>query len=43
MSDEKKKGHGGRKPKYDYRSVEFIFKLTDFAKRGMTDSQIASA
>jgi hypothetical protein len=32
---------GGRKPKYDYRSKEFLATIEDLAGKGLTDGEIA--
>lgn len=38
-----KKNNGGRKPKYDYTSPDFLAMVADYAKRGFTDGEIALA
>lgn len=37
------KGKGGRKPKFDYTSEDFLFSVETFAKKGFTDKEIAFA
>lgn len=41
QSTEEKKGKGGRKPKYNYTSDEFLAKIEALAKQGFTDKEIA--
>ena len=43
MAESQKKSKGGRKPKYDYRSEEFLSQVESLAKRGLTDKEIAFA
>ena len=38
-----KKGKGGRKPKFDYTSEEFLSLVESYAKKGFTDREIAFA
>ena len=38
-----KKGKGGRKPKFDYASEEFLSLVESYAKKGFTDGEIAHA
>lgn len=38
-----KKHPGGRKPKFDYRSEEFLSQVETHAKKGFTDKEIAFA
>lgn len=38
-----KKGKGGRKPKFDYTSDDFLFLVESYAKKGFTDKEIAHA
>lgn len=38
-----KKHPGGRKPKFDYRSEEFLSQVETYAKKGFTDREIAFA
>lgn len=38
-----KKHPGGRKPKFDYRSKEFLSQVETYAKKGFTDKEIAFA
>lgn len=38
-----KKHPGGRKPKFDYRSEEFLSQVETYAKKGFTDKEIAFA
>lgn len=40
---QKKKGKGGRKPKYDYTSEDFLSLVESYAKKGFTDKEIAYA
>ena len=37
------KGKGGRKPKFDYASEEFLSLVESYAKKGFTDGEIAHA
>lgn len=37
------KGRGGRKPKYNYTSEEFLSLIESYAKKGFTDKEIAYA
>ena len=37
------KGKGGRKPKFDYTSEDFLSLVESYAKRGFTDKEIAFA
>lgn len=37
------KGHGGRKPKFDYTSKDFLSSVETYAKKGFTDKEIAYA
>lgn len=39
----KGKGKGGRKPKHDYKSEEFLSQVESYAKKGFTDKEIAYA
>lgn len=43
MPERQKKSKGGRKPKYDYRSEEFLSLVESYAKKGLTDKEIACA
>lgn len=43
MAESQKKSKGGRKPKYDYRSEEFLSQVESYAKKGFTDKEIACA
>lgn len=38
-----KKGRGGRKPKFDYTSEDFLSLVESYAKKGFTDKEIAFA
>ena len=38
-----KKGKGGRKPKFDYTSEDFLLIVKSYAKKGFTDKEIAHA
>lgn len=38
-----RKGKGGRKPKFDYTSEEFLSLVESYAKKGFTDKEIAFA
>ena len=38
-----KKGKGGRKPKFDYTSKDFLSLVESYAKKGFTDKEIAFA
>lgn len=38
-----KKGKGGRKPKFDYTSDDFLSLVESYAKKGFTDKEIALA
>lgn len=38
-----KKGKGERKPKYDYKSDDFLSLVESYAKKGFTDKEIAYA
>ena len=40
---QKTKGRGGRKPKFDYTSEEFLSSVESYAKKGFTDKEIAFA
>lgn len=40
---QKKKGKGGRKPKFDYTSEDFLSLVEAYAKKGFTDKEIAFA
>lgn len=42
MTESQKKSKG-RKPKYDYRSEEFLSLVESYAKKGFTDKEIACA
>lgn len=41
--ESQKKGHGGRKPKFDYTSKDFLSSVESYAKKGFTDKEIAFA
>lgn len=41
--ESQKKGHGGRKPKFDYTSEDFLSSVESYAKKGFTDKEIAFA
>ncbi|MDE5837391.1 MAG: hypothetical protein K2H50_10360 [Paramuribaculum sp.] len=41
MAESQDKSKRGRKPKYDYRSEEFLSQVESLAKRGLTDKEIA--
>ncbi|MBD5240658.1 MAG: hypothetical protein HDS59_01045 [Barnesiella sp.] len=41
MAEGQKKSKGGRKPKYDYKSEEFLSLVESYAKKGLTDKKIA--
>ena len=41
MAESQKKSKGGRKPKYDYKSEEFLSLVESYAKKGLTDKKIA--
>lgn len=43
MAESQKKSKGGRKPKYDYGSEEFLTLVESYAKKGFTDKEIACA
>lgn len=43
MAESQKKSKGGRKPKYDYKSEEFLSLVESYAKKGFTDKEIACA
>lgn len=43
MSEGQNKSTAGRKPKYDYKSEEFLSLVESYAKKGMTDKEIACA
>ena len=43
MTESQKKSKGGRKPKYDYKSEEFLSLVESYAKKGFTDKEIACA
>ncbi len=43
MAESQKKSKGGRKPKYDYQSEKFLSEVESYAKRGLTDKEIAYA
>ncbi len=43
MPESQKKSKGGRKPKYDYKSEEFLSRVESYAKKGLTDKEIACA
>lgn len=43
MAESQKKSRGGRKPKYDYKSEEFLSLVESYAKKGFTDKEIACA
>ena len=43
MAESQKKSKGGRKPKYDYKSEEFLSLVESYAKKGFTDKEIAAA
>lgn len=43
MAERQKKSRGGRKPKYDYKSEEFLSQVESYAKKGLTDKEIACA
>lgn len=36
-----RKGKGGRKPKFDYTSEDFLSLVESYAKKGFTDKEIA--
>lgn len=38
-----RKGKGGRKPKFDYTSEDFLSLVESYAKKGLTDKEIAHA
>lgn len=38
-----KKHPGGRKPKFDYKSEDFLSQVETYAKKGFTDKEIAFA
>ena len=38
-----RKGKGGRKPKFDYTSEDFLSLVESYAKKGLTDKEIAYA
>ena len=38
-----RKGKGGRKPKFDYTSEDFLSLVESYAKKGFTDKEIAYA
>ena len=38
-----RKGKGGRKPKFDYTSEDFLSLVESYAKKGFTDKEIAHA
>ena len=38
-----RKGKGGRKPKFDYTSEDFLSLVESYAKKGFTDKEIAFA
>ena len=37
------KGRGGRKPKFDYTSEDFLSLIEKYAQKGFTDKEIALA
>lgn len=39
MAESQKKSKGGRKPKYDYQSEEFLSLVESYAKKGFTDKE----
>lgn len=42
-SESQKSKHTGRKPKFDYKSGEFLSQVETYAKKGFTDREIAFA
>lgn len=42
-SESQKSKHTGRKPKFDYKSEEFLSQVETYAKKGFTDKEIAFA
>lgn len=42
-SESQKSKHTGRKPKFDYKSEEFLSQVETYAKKGFTDREIAFA
>jgi hypothetical protein len=42
-SESRNKRNGGRKPKYDYTSDDFLSLVESYAKKGFTDKEIAFA
>lgn len=42
-SESQKSKHTGRKPKFDYKSEEFLSQVEMYAKKGFTDREIAFA
>lgn len=43
MSESQNRSTAGRKPKYDYKSEEFLSLVESYAKKGFTDKEIACA
>lgn len=43
MSESQSKSTAGRKPKYDYKSEEFLAQVESYAKKGFADKEIACA
>ena len=41
-SESQKSKHTGRRPKFDYKSEEFLSQVETYAKKGFTDKEIAS-
>ena len=39
--ESQKSKHTGRKPKFDYKSEEFLSQVETYAKKGFTDKEIA--
>ncbi|MDE6458113.1 MAG: hypothetical protein K2L31_05880 [Muribaculum sp.] len=39
MAENQKESKGGRKPKYDYQSEEFLSLVESYAKKGFTDKE----
>ena len=42
-SESQKSKHTGRKPKFDYKSEDFLSQVETYAKKGFTDKEIAFA
>ena len=40
MPESQDKSKRGRKPKYDYKSEEFLSLVESYAKKGLTDKEI---